>query len=93
MLFNRQRRIYGDYLGPSIAWTPDPHLRKEIVKKIKEEEQVLSNLEVDRKLIKELESILFLISFPFFCIWAIILMPVIVILWIAAKFDRERHTL
>jgi hypothetical protein len=92
MLFNRQPRIWRRLEG-LLAWNSNFEQKKEIVKKIKEEEQVLSNLEVDRKLVKDLESILFLIGFPFFCIWVIILMPVIVILWIAAKFDKERHTL
>ena len=93
MLFNRQRRIYGDYLGPIASYIIDPTLKKEALKKIKEEEQILSSLEIDRQLVKKLESLLLIISFPFFCIWAIILMPVIVILWIEAKFDKERYTL
>lgn len=93
MFWNRQKRVYRDYLGPLANYIIDPIIRKEIVGKIKEEEQVLSNLEVDRKLIKKLESILSIISFPFFYLWVIILMPVIVILWIVTKFEKERYTL
>ena len=93
MLFNRQKRVYRDYLGPITSYIIDPNLRKESLKKIKEEEQILSHLETDRALVRKLESIVLIVSFPFFCIWVIVLMPVIVILWIAAKFDKERHTL
>lgn len=93
MFWNRQKRIYGDYLGPIVNYIIDPHLRKETLKKIKEEEQTLSYLEVNRPLVRKLESILLVISFPFFYIWVIILMPIIVVLWIATKFDKERHTL
>ena len=93
MFWNRQKRIYGNYIGPIANYIVDPTLRKEAIRKIKEEEQVLSSLEIDRQLIKKMESILTIISFPFFYIWVMILMPVIVILWIITKFERERNTL
>jgi len=92
MLFNRQRRIWGTY-GPYLNYILGPSGQLDLVKKIKEEERILSNLEINRDLIKKLESVLLVISFPFFLIWVIILMQVIVILWIAVKFDKERHTL
>ena len=92
MLFNRQPRVWRN-LASQISFLTDFNEKKEIVKKIKEEEQVLSNLESNRSLVRKLESIVLLVGFPFFCIWVIILMPVVVILWIAARFDKERHTL
>lgn len=92
MLFNRQKRVWGTY-GPYLNYIFDPSGKLDLLKKIKEEEKVLSRLEVNRDLIRKLESILLVIAFPFFFIWVVILMPVIVILWIAAKFDRERSTL
>lgn len=92
MFFNRQPRVWRS-LSSQIAFLTDFEQKKEIIRKIKEEEQVLSNLETNRKLVRKLESILLIIAFPFFCIWVIILMPVIVILWIDSRFDRERHTL
>lgn len=92
MLFNRQKRVWGTY-GPYLNFIFDPSGKLDLLKRIKEEERILSGLEINRDLIKKLESILLIITFPFFFIWVVILMPVIVILWIAVKFDKERKTL
>lgn len=92
MFWFRKKRIWNQY-GMFIPFMSNEPLRKEILDKMEKEERHLSASEVDKKSLKHLESCSIFITTPFFILWLIVFMPLVVILWIITNFKRELETL